>query len=192
MRIPTLLVVLLFTAHSAAFAQLDGRVRMGARVRVNSSDALIIGRVAEVRDDTIVVDRGMGDTASVPLRDVSELAVYHRGTALAKTLAVIGAASGAALYINWCFKARQACEDLERQEHEREHHDDDDEDDEMTSVFSSVVLTFGAIGMLIGHTLTPPQWHSVDLPVRFGVAPMQSGIGVYVSLPAPRFDRILR
>ncbi|MGH7639173.1 MAG: hypothetical protein ACREOK_16100 [Gemmatimonadaceae bacterium] len=187
MRIPTLLVVLLCSAHNVAWSQLDARVRMGARVRVNSSDAQIIGRVAEVRDDTIVVDRGMGDTASVPLRDVGELAVYHRGTALAKTLAVIGAASGAALYINWCLKAPQACENLERQEHEREHHDDDDEDEEMTSVFSSVVLTFGAIGMLIGHTLTPPQWHRVDLPVRFGIAPMHNGVGVYVSLPAPTF-----
>lgn len=189
MRIPTLLVVLLLSAHGAALAQVDARVRMGARVRVNSSDAQIIGRVAEVRDDTIVVDRGMGDTASVPLRDVSELAVYHRGTALAKTLAVIGAASGAALYINWCFKARQACEDLERQEHEREHHDGDDEDDEMTSVFASVVLTFGAIGMLIGHTLTPPQWHVVGVPVRLSVAPMPNGVGVFLALPAPRFVR---
>lgn len=192
MRIPTLLVVLVVTAHSVAWGQLDARVRMGARVRVNSPDAQIIGRVAEVRDDTIVVDRGMGDTASVALRDVSELAVHYRGTAMAKTFAVIGAASGAALYINWCLKSPQACEELERQEHEREHHDDDDEDEEMTSVFSSVVLTFGAIGMLIGHTLTPPQWHRVDLPVRLGVAPMHNGIGVYVSLPAPRFARAFR
>lgn len=189
MRIPTLLVVLSFTAHAAAWGQLDGRVRMGARVRVNSPTAQIIGRVAEVRDDTIVVDRGMGDTTSVPLRDVNELAVYHRGTALAKTLAVIGAASGAALYINWCFRTQHACEDLERQEHEREHHDGDDEDEAMTSVFSSVVMTFGAIGMLIGHTLTPPQWHVVGVPVRLSVAPMQDGVGVFLSLPAPRFAR---
>lgn len=192
MRTPTLLVALLVTAHGAASAQLDARIRMGARVRVNSADAQIIGRVAEVRDDTIVVDRGMGDTTAVSLRETTELAVYARGKgaeAFATTMGVIGAASGAVLYVKWCLSAPDACAILEEDEEEC---DDDEEDDGFSSPFTTLTMGFAMVGMLIGRALTPPQWHIVDVPVRFGVAPMRDGIGVYVSLPAPRFSRALR
>jgi hypothetical protein len=190
-RAPVLLL-LVATAGSLQ-AQLDPRVKVGAQVRVRTAQPdplLAIGRVVSVDWDTLVVERNAADPAlRVPLRDIGELAIQARGkTAQVSGMVVgtVGALAGGALYVNWCLRNLDFCRELERDD---DPDDDEEEDEESMSPFGAVVLAFGLIGYGIGYSLAPPTWTIVHLPIRMGIAPMQRGVGVYVSLPAPRFVR---
>jgi hypothetical protein len=190
LRIPLLLLLLVAAAHSSASAQLDSRVKVGARVRVQRPDAQIVGRIAAVRGDSVVVDRG--DPAAemaVSLRDVTELAVYvpAKGAATtAKVFGTIGVLSGGALYLGWCLRNREECMDIETV-------DTDPYDDEVPmSLIATVSLGFGALGVMLGQSLAPWEWQIVDVPLRVGLAPSPRGMAAYVSIPAPRLLRVIR
>src|SRR3954447_25309723 len=78
------------------------RLKLGSRVklRTTSSDGDLIGRVAEIAGDTIVVARPEG-LFRVPMTEVTELYVHGRGNAgqqAAVALGVLGFAGGTALY----------------------------------------------------------------------------------------------
>ncbi len=187
---PLVVLLLIAAALSSVSAQVDSRVKVGARVRVLRPDAQILGSISEVRGDTILVDRGDPAAATpVSLRDVSELSVYVQGKS-AKTTAIvfgtIGLLSGTALTVGWCMRHRDECLRYETV-------DTDPYDDEVPmSAFATVSLGFGALGLMLGQSLAPRHWEIVDLPVRIGLAPTPRGVVAYVSIPAPRFLRITR
>ena len=189
----TTLLLVLITSVSAlddAYAQRDSLLKVGARVRINRADAQIVGRVAEVRGDTIVVDRGPGDSVmTVALADATGMAVYARGKASETAvimLGALGAATGAALYVNWCVKDVERCRELELEDH-------DPYDDEIPpSMFATITVGFAAIGLLIGHSFAPPQWTVIDPMIRVGLTPTSTGLAAYISIPAPRFVRTSR
>jgi hypothetical protein len=183
----TLLLVLIATAFSAASAQRDSLLKVGARVRINRPDAQIIGKVAEIRGDTVVIDRGPADSAmAVALSDATDVAVYARGPGSDRAMMVLGtlgAVTGAALYVSWCARDPEWCR-------EAEPVDPDPYDDEVPpSVFASVTIGFAAIGLLLGHSFAPPQWTIIDPAIRVGLTPTSTGIAAYISIPAPRFTR---
>lgn len=189
-RTLTLLLVLVATAFTAAPAQRDTLLKVGARVRINQPDAQIIGRVSAIRGDTIVVDRGPADTAmAVALSDATGVAVYARGRGSERAtlvLGTLGALTGAALYVNWCMKDLERCRAAEPV-------DEDPYDEEVPpSMFATVTIGFAALGLLMGHSFAPPRWTIIDPVIRVGLTPTPTGIAAYVSIPAPRFTRILR
>jgi hypothetical protein len=85
-------------------------------------------------------------------------------------------------YLKWCADNLDACLVVE---------EDDDvyDDEEPSSPYAFVAFGTALLFAGIGYALAPPTWHIVDLPVRVGIAPMQRGVGAYVSIPAPRFIR---
>jgi hypothetical protein len=192
------LLPLLVVCPALASAQIDARIRNGAQVRLSTSQPesiLAIGKVASIDSDSIVVDRGTADSPlRVALNDVTALEVYRRGKSAETSgfvFGTLGAAGGAALYVNWCLKNRERCQAIETSDEEEADRCEEDEDEEdcPLSTFGLVTLGFGMLGYVIGHSLAPPRWEVVQLPIRIGVAPLQRGVGVYVSLPAPRFAR---
>lgn len=188
MRARLLLVVLLSSACSALEAQVDRRIRLGTRIRVDavSPAAILIGRVASIEGDTLAIERAGADTTRISLRDVNGLSVYRRGKEAQITGMVfgsLGAVSTGVLYVRWCLDNPGACAALEPED------DDPYDDEEPSSVFATLTLSAAVLGYVIGYALVPPRWEIVDIPFRVGVAPMQRGVGVYVSLPAPRFVR---
>jgi hypothetical protein len=190
MRTLMLLLVLAATAMQTAAAQRDSLLKVGARVRVNRPDAQIIGRIAEVRGDTIVVDRGPADTAmAISLSDASAVAVHVHGKGSERAMMVLGtlgAVTGAALYVSWCARDPEWCRDVELE-------DPDPYDDEVPpSVFATVTIGFAALGLLLGHAFAPPQWTIVDPTIRVGLTPTATGVAAYLSIPAPRFARSRR
>jgi hypothetical protein len=189
----SILPLLLVVGSTSASAQLDARLKTGARIRVSTSERLAIGRVASIQGDTIVVDRAEGLTES-PLRlavnDITALEVYRRGKGAHTSGMVVGTLSfvgGSALYISWCLRHTELCSYLEPEDEPDDW--DDEEEDEPLPLFATVGLGFAVIGYAIGHALVPPRWEIVDLPLRVGITPMRRGVGVYVSFPAPRFVR---
>jgi hypothetical protein len=191
MRASVLLLLLVVPATSLP-AQLDPRVRSGARVRVQTSGServLAIGRLTSIENDTLVVERSAVDA---PLRigftDVAELAVHRRGKNAEEAgiaLGVVSALAGGAMYVKWCFDNPAGCRDLEEQFDDPE----DEDDDSSASPLLTAMVGFGAIGYFIGQALVPPSWQIVHLPLRIGIVPLQRGIGVFASVPAPRFVR---
>lgn len=189
MRAPLLLSILVLSAHGPVEAQLDPRIRIGTRVRLEAAEppSLVIGKVSSIEGDTLTVDRGGADAAMrFSLRNVTGLSLYRRGRGARTTgmvFGTLGALSGGVLYFRWCSRHAEECSRLEPE-------DDDPYDDEKpTSVFTTVSLGFGVIAYAIGYALVPPRWETVGIPFRVGVAPMQRGVVAYVSLPAPRFVR---
>ena len=186
MRTPTLLVVLIAAAFNTASAQRDSLLKVGARVKINRPDAQIIGHIAAIRGDTIVVDRGAADTAiAVSLRDATDVAVYARGKAGERALialTTLGALTGAAVYISWCVKDPEWCREAEPVDH------DPNDDEVPPSLFATITIGFGAIGMLLGHSFAPLQWQIIE-PIRVGLTPTSTGMAAYISMPAPRFIR---
>ena len=185
-----MLLVLAATAMQTAAAQWDSQLKVGARVRVNRADAQVIGRIAAIRGDTIVVDRGPADTAmAISLSDALEVAVYTQGKGSERAMIVLGtlgAVTGAALYVSWCARDPEWCRDLEPV-------DEDPYDDEVPpSVFATITIGFAAIGLLLGHSFAPPQWTIVDPAIRVGLTPTATGVAAFVSIPAPRFVRLRR
>lgn len=190
MRTLTLLLVLVATAFGAASAQRDSLLKVGARVRINLPDAQVIGRIVGIRGDTIVVDRGPGDSAvAISLPNATEVAVYAQGKGSERAmmaLGTLGAVTGAALYVSWCARDPEWCRDIEPV-------DADPYDDEVPpSVFATITIGFAAIGLLLGHSFAPPQWTVVDPSIRVGLTPTSTGIAAFVSIPAPRFVRLRR
>lgn len=183
----TLLLALIASAFNAVSAQRDSLLKVGARVRINRPEAQIVGRIAEIRGDSIVVNRGPGDTAiTVSLLDATDVAVYARGRASETAMMVLGtlgAATGAALYVSWCVRDPEWCRDAEPVDH-------DPYDDEIPpSMFATITIGFAAIGLLLGHSFAPPQWTVIDPAIRVGLTPTSTGIAAYISMPAPRFTR---
>ena len=185
-----LLLVLVATAMQTAAAQRDSLLKVGARVRVNRPDAQIMGRIAEIRGDTMVVDRGPADTAmAISLSDATSVAVHVQGKGSERAMMVLGtlgAVAGAALYVSWCVRDPEWCRDLEPV-------DPDPYDDEVPpSVFATVTIGFAALGVLLGHAFAPPQWKIIDPTIRVGLTPTTTGVAAYLSMPAPRFARLRR
>ena len=196
MRAPTLLVMLVLSAFGSAVAQLDSRLRAGQQVRIRSAspEALVaIGKLASADSDSVVVDRGITEPLlRLSLRDISALEVFRRGKGAETSgmvVGTLGAVAGGTLYINWCLRHVELCAYFESDGDDDDDDYDDEDDSDPLSAFATVVLGFGLIGYGIGYALVPPEWQLVNLPMRVGVAPMQRGVGVYVSLPAPRFIR---
>lgn len=183
----TLLFVLIAAAFNAASAQRDSLLKVGARVRINRPDVQVIGTIAEVRGDTIVVDRGPADSAmTVSLSEATDVAVYARGKGAERAimaLGTLGALTGAAMYVSWCVRDPEWCREAEPQ-------DPDPYDDEVPpSLFATITIGFGAIGMLLGHSFAPLSWQVIDPAIRVGLTPTSTGVAAYVSIPAPRFTR---
>ncbi len=191
----SILLLLLVVPSTSTSAQMFARVRTGARVRVSTAQPeprLAIGTVASIDADTMVVDRGGGERLRLAVNDINALEVYRRGKGAETTgmvFGTIGAAGGAALYLNWCLRNMTLCQYLESDDDPDDDDSDDEEEDDPFSMGALVTLGFAAIGYAVGYSLAPPRWEIVNLPLRIGVAPMQRGIGVYASLPAPRFTR---
>ena len=190
MRTLMLLLVLAATAMQTASAQRDSLLKVGARVRINRADAQVIGRIAEIRGDTIVVDRGPGDSAmAISLSDATGVAVHARGRGSERAMMVLGtlgAVAGAALYVSWCARDPEWCRDLELE-------DENPYDEEVPpSVFATITIGFAAIGLLLGHSFAPPQWTVIDPAIRVGLTPTSTGVAAYVSIPAPRFVLLRR
>lgn len=198
MRASILLLLLLVVSSTPVPGQM-ARVRTGARVRVATEQPerrLAIGTVESLDADSMVVDRGGGERLRLAVNDITALEVYRRGKGAetsGKVVGTISAAGGAALYINWCLKHVTQCQYLESDGDEDDNEDDNEDDDEGEegdfSMGALVTLSFAAIGYAIGYSIAPQRWEVVNLPIRIGVAPMRRGVGVYVSLPAPRFMR---
>ena len=189
----SILLPLLLLLPTPGSAQFDARIKTGAGVRFSTAQPealLAIGKIASVDGDSIVVDRGLAESQlRLAVRDLTALEVYRRGKSAEMSgmvFGTLGAAAGGVLYVNWCRRNASLCEYLETSDDEDDDWDDEEDEGEPLSLFATVTLGFGMIGYLMGYTLAPPQWEIVKLPVRIGVAPMQRGIGVYVSLPAPR------
>jgi hypothetical protein len=190
MRTLLLLLVLAATAMQTASAQRDSLLKVGARVRINRADAQIIGTIAEIRGDTIVVDRGpAGSAVTISRSDATGVAVYARSKGSERAMMVLGtlgAVTGAALYVSWCARDPEWCRDFEPV-------DEDPYDDEVPpSVFATITIGFAAIGLLLGHSFAPPQWTIIDPAIRVGLTPTSTGIAAYLSMPAPRFVRLRR
>jgi hypothetical protein len=186
-RTTLLLVFMVVLTGTPAMAQRDSLLKVGARVRIDRADARIIGRIADIRGDTVVVDRGPADgPMAVSLADATGLAVYAHSKASQRailTLGTLGALTGAALYVSWCVKNPESCRDAEPV-------DPDPYDDEVPpSLFATMTIGFGAIGLLLGHSFAPLQWQVIDPAIRVGLTPTSTGIAAYLSLPAPRFVR---
>jgi hypothetical protein len=188
-------LLLLVVGSTPASAQFDARLKTGARIRASTSQRVTIGKVVSLEQDTIVVDREEGVTES-PLRlavnDVTALEVYRRGKGAhtsGMVFGTLGFVGGGALYISWCVRNPEICSYIEPDEPDDPY---DEEEDEPLPLIATVSLGFAVIGYAIGHALVPPRWETVDLPLRVGIAPMRRGVGVYVSLPAPRFVRVAR
>jgi hypothetical protein len=182
-----LLLVLIATAFNGASAQRESLLKVGARVRINTPDAQIIGKVAEIRGDTIVVDRGPAESAmAISLSNATDVAVYARGRSSETAMLVLGtlgAATGAALYVSWCVRDPEWCRTAEPVDH-------DPYDDEIPpSTFATITIGFAAIGLLLGHSFAPPQWTIIDPAIRVGLTPTSTGIAAFISIPAPRFTR---
>lgn len=191
-----ILLLLLVAGPTSVLAQFDPRIRTGVQVRVaTSQQRLAIGKVAWIDPDSMVVDRDTAASLRFAVHDITALEVYRQGKDAEATGMVFGtltAAGAAVVYVKWCVDNPRLCQYLEEDD-DSDHHDENDEDDEEPfSMLSLVTLGFGAIGYAIGYALVPPRWEVVNLPLRIGVAPMQRGVGVYVSLPAPRFARAAR
>ena len=188
MRTMSLLLLWLFSA-AAVGAQSPPALRAGANVRIAAGDSLITGRIAEIRGDTLVINRWPANgPISVAFGELTALEVRGRGPGaelFANTLAGIGAATGAALYLNWCLRDRDACRDLEQD-------DNPYDDEEPLPVFGTMTIGLAVAGLAIGYALTPARWRAVQLPVRIGVTPSPGGLAAYVSVPAPRFLRAVR
>lgn len=187
MRTATLLLVLIGIALNSASAQRDSLLKVGARVRINTADAQIIGKVAAIRGDTIHVDRGSADGAAVlALSEATDVAVYARGKSSETAMIVfgtLGAATGAVLYLSWCVKDLERCSAAEPI-------DPDPYDDEIPpSNFATITIGFAAIGLLLGHAFVPPQWTVIDPTIRVGLTPTSTGIAAFISVPAPQFTR---
>lgn len=192
MRTPVLLLLLVVPAASLS-AQLDPRIRPGTRVRVQTAGdtpVLAIGRLASADGDTLVVERNAVDAPlRIPFADVAEISVHRRGKNAEQTGIAFGVVSGLAggvVLVKWCLDNPQGCRELEEQLDDPE--DEDDGNDALGALMTAMV-GFGAIGYLIGQALTPPSWQLVHLPMRIGIVPLQRGIGVFASVPAPRFTR---
>lgn len=189
---PFMPLLLLVAWSTSAHAQFDARLRTGARVRLSSSHPepiLVVGRVASIDSDTIAVDRGVTEShLKLAVNDITALEVYRRGKSAEMSgmiLGTLGAVSSGVIYVRWCLRNPEECSRIEPED------DDPYDDEEPTSFFATVTLGFGVIGYAIGYALVPPRWEVVNLPLRVGIAPLQRGVGVYVSLPAPRFDFVL-
>jgi hypothetical protein len=187
-----ILLLLLVVGSTSASAQFDARLKTGARVRASTSQRVAIGKVVSFEQDTIVVDRG-GSIAESPLRlavnELTTLEVYRRGTGAhtsGMVFGTLGFVGGGALYISWCVRNAELCSYLEPDEPDDPY---DEEEDEPLPLIATVSLGFAVIGYAIGHALVPPRWEILNLPLRVGIAPMPRGVGIYVSLPAPRFVR---
>ena len=182
MRTRSLLVALLLVAPETAWAQLDPAVKVGASVRAQRGNAHIAGRVIEMRGDTIVVRRAPTDTSiAFSVRDATSLEVHGRSRreeVFANFLGVLTASAGAAIFINWCLRDPDECRSLEEDE-------DPYDDEDPFPVFGTLTIGFGALGLLIGHALTPPGWRNVPLPFRVGLTPSPGGLTLFVSLPVP-------
>ena len=190
MRTLMLLLVLAATAMQTAAAQQDSLLKVGARIRINRADAQVIGRIAEIRGDTIVIDRGPADGAmAVSLSNATEVAVYAQGKGSERAMMVLGtlgAVTGAALYVSWCARDPEWCRDIEPV-------DENPYDDEVPpSMFATITIGFAAIGLLLGHSFAPPQWTIIDPAIRVGLTPTSTGLAAYLSIPAPRFVRSRR
>ena len=192
MRAPVLLLLLVVPAASLP-AQLDPRIKPGARVRVQTAGAepvLAIGRLASADGDTLVVERSAVDAPlRVPFAEVAELSVHRRGKNAEEAgiaLGVVSALTGGVMYVKWCLDNPQGCREVEEQFDDPE---DEDDDGDSTSPLFTAMIGFGAIGYFIGQALVPPSWQLVHLPMRVGIVPLQRGIGVFASVPAPRFTR---
>jgi hypothetical protein len=187
-----LLLLLVVGSPTSASAQFDARLKTGARIRASTSQLVAIGKVASIERDTIVVDRGRGVTESplrLALNDITALEVNRPGKGAhtsGMVFGTLGFVGGGALYISWCVRNVELCSYLEPDEPDDPY---DEEEDEPLPLIATVSLGFAVIGYAIGHALVPPRWEIVDLPLRIGIAPMPRGVGVYVSLPAPRFVR---
>lgn len=184
MRAIILLLTLIAAAEHTAEAQLDPRVRTGARIRVKGAESdarALAGTLTAIDGDTLVVNQ-----TRYSFSDIRELAVLARGKGAHTTAMVfgtIGFLTGSAVYLKWCADNVDTCAIVEEED------DDPYDDEEPSSPFSFVAFGTALLFAGVGYALAPPTWHVVDLPVRVGVAPMQRGVGVYVSLPAPRFHR---
>jgi hypothetical protein len=182
-RAHMLFFVLIAAAEQTAAAQLDPRLRIGAQVRLRgpASDApAIAGTLSAIEGDTLVVNQ-----TRHALTDIRELAVYARGKGAQTTATVFGTVgflTGSVVYLKWCADNLDTCEIVEED-------DDPNDDEEPNSPFAFVAFGSAMLFAAVGYALAPPTWHIVDLPVRVGIAPMQRGVGAYVSIPAPRFIR---
>ena len=192
MRASVLLLLLVVPAASLP-AQVDPRIRPGTRVRVQTAgDApvLAIGRLASAERDTLVVERNAIDAPlRIPFADVAEISVHRRGKNAEEAgiaLGVVSGLAGGVMYVKWCLDNPQRCRELEEELADPE---DENETDDALGPLMTVMVGFGAIGYLIGQALTPPSWQIVHLPMRVGIVPLQRGIGIVASVPAPRFTR---
>ena len=157
------------------------RLRRGVHMRAvlrEGAQPLLRGRVESTSGDTVAVRVHQDSVARHALGDLSTLEVLRRSRAaegLSEALFVVGVVGGATGYVHWCTRNANACAKLDE--------DPDPYDDETpTPSIITVPLITGLLMAGLGYALAPPRWQSVDLPVRFGVAPMRNGAAFYVTV----------
>lgn len=173
------------------YERLNGRIRVGTRIRLLLPDAdrRIEGTVRSVGFDSIELADSAGASAFASLTDLDSVQVYQRGSTFATGLGGVGFVAGTVLYLNWCRRYPVDCrQDGEDDDDDDDWDDDEDDYDERYSVFKLMAFGSALIGAAIGHALTPMRWHTV--PVRVFVAPAQGGgAALYVSVPFGRARR---
>ena len=143
---------------------------IGSRVRLTSQaspGARITGVLRVVYGDSIVVQRDDRSTVALAQGDLEQVEVRvgeRQAEQLATVFGIAGALGGGAVYVNWCRQNPRECQD--------DAWGDGSEDESRLQVPGLLIFGGALLGAGIGYALSPPQWKTLDAPMRIGVAPL--------------------
>ena len=179
------------TTHPAADTSLlDPRLKVGTRVRVRVSSLSpgdVVGRIREIRRDTLVIDRGGDEPLIVPAGELSRLSIGAHGATretLAAAFGTLGFAGGPAWYFAFCAHNQSTCKrDID------EARQDTTNTYSIPSIFALYAFGTAFVSGAIGEALGVAPWEQVDKPLRVALLPTRRGIMLVASVPLGRRRR---